>query len=254
VHGIVPADTPPPGDDVALVPYRRVAALVRPAEAAPAAALDSAAAGRRGRSRRDLIMAHVTLLDNTAATTPVIPLRLGTALDSPEAVARELLAPHHDTFLAALGALAGRAQFTVRARYVQDAIVREVLHHDPGARVLHQRVQGASGGGEDHGARVVLGEAVARGILARREADAATLAETLRPYATLAAVQAPTSVESYRIADAAFVVDLRRQAVFEEVLERLASRWRKRATLRLLGPMAAYHFADHLINAHLDGP
>jgi hypothetical protein len=254
VHGIVPAGTKPPGDDVALVPYRRVAALVRPAAAElDGATPDGAASGGSGRSRRDLIMAHAALLDTTAATTPVIPMRLGTTLDSPEAVTRDLLAPYHDTFLAALGALTGRAQFTIRARYDRDAIVREVLQHDPGARRLHQRMQDAAGDG-DHGARMVLGEAVARGILTRREADAATLAETLRPYASMAAVQAPTSVESYRIADAAFVVELRRQTAFEEVLEQLAARWRNRARLRLLGPMAAYHFADHLINAHLDGP
>lgn len=241
VHGVVPRSTPWPGSEVTTVEYGQVAALVR-----------SAAGPTSTRRRRDLVVAHSDLLDRTAATTPVVPLRFGTVVDSPESVAQHLLAPYHDAFVAALRALTGRAQFTVRARYDADAIVTEVIGADPAARQLHQRLHGRDAGAA-HAGRVALGEKVARGIRARREVDAATLAESLRPYAEMTSLQVSTSVESYRIADAAFIVALDRQREFEHALEELARRWRDRARLRLLGPMAAYHFADHLVSTRPEG-
>lgn len=240
VHGVVPRSTPPPGGDVTMVEYGRVAALVR------------SATGSASTRRRDLVMAHADLLDHTAATTPVVPLRFGTVVDSPESAERHLLAPYHDAFVAALTTLAGHAQFTVRARYEPDAIVREVLDSDPRTLRLHQRLQ-ENQDGSDRAGRVMLGEMVARAILARREADAGELAESLSPYAALSSVQASQSLEGHRIADAAFMVALDRQARFEDAVEHLARRWRHRARVRLLGPMAAYHFADHLINAQPEG-
>jgi hypothetical protein len=215
---------------VTLVRHRQVAGLVRPA--APAAG-----------QRRELV-AHAGLLDSTAASRPVLPLRYGTVLAGPAAVEQELLAPHHDRFVAALAALAGRAQFTVRARYEEAAIVREVLDAEPAARRLHRQLGGDPG--PARAGKVQLGELVARAILARREADARILVEALRSRAVLTTVQLSPSVAGYRIADAAFLVDLDRQAELTGPLERLAARWRGRIRLRLLGPMAAYHFADHL--------
>jgi hypothetical protein len=240
VHGVVPAGAAPADRDLELVPYGQVVGLVRQAMARPAS-----------RARRELLR-HAELLDGLVVTTPVVPLRFGTVLPSPEDVQRDLLAPYHDAFTAALGTLAGRAQFTVRARYLSDAILRELLDREPQLRRVHQRLR-ARDGQSDRPARMVFGEMVAAALRAGREADAAVLAGALRPHAALTAVQAPSAVEGYRIADGAFLVDLDRRERFESAVEELAGRWRDRARLRLLGPMAPYHFADRLIYGPLGG-
>lgn len=234
VPGVVPAGVAPEDRDVELVRYGQVVALVRQAETRPAS-----------RARRELLH-HAGLLDRLAMTAPVLPLRFGTVLPSPEDIQRDLLAPYHDAFVAALATLTGRAQFTVRARYLSDAILRELLDREPRLRRAHERLQ-ARGGQPDRPGRMVFGELVATALRARREADAAALANMLRPHATLTAVRAPAAVEGYRIADGAFLVDLDRKAGFETAVEDLAGQWRDRARLRLLGPMAPYHFADRLI-------
>lgn len=231
VYGVLPAGAPAPTPEIRVVQHRQIAALVGPATAAGA--------------RRELL-AHARLLDTAAATTPVLPVRFGTVLASPEAVERNLLAPHHDAFVAALGALTGRAQFTVRARYEPDAIVREVLDGEPTIKRLHQQL-GRRPGGPVPAGQVRLGELVARAIVARREVDTRTLADSLGPVATLTTVQAPEPVSGYRIATFAFLVELARQGEFEHRVGQLAGRWRARVRLRLLGPMAAYHFADRLM-------
>lgn len=231
VHGVLPADVPVSTQEVTVVRHRQIAALVSPATAT---------------GPRQRLLAHARLLDSAAATTPVLPVQFGTVLPSPDAVELDLLAPHHDAFVAALGALTGRAQFTVRARYEPEAILREVLDGDPAIRRQHQQL-GGSAGGPDPAGRVRLGELVAQAIVARREADTRVLTDALGPVASLITVQAPEPVDGYRIATVAFLVELARQAEFEHRAGQLAGRWRLRARLRLLGPMAAYHFADRLM-------
>ena len=41
---------------------------------------------------------------------------------------------------------------------------------------------------------------------------------------------------------------------FEAAAATLAHRWRERARLQVLGPMAAYHFADELATDTIGGP
>jgi hypothetical protein len=241
VHGVLPAGTAPPDPVVDVVTHRGVAAVVRPPTA------------RQISGTRRELLTHADVLDGIAAAArPILPLRFGTVVHSRDAVASDLLAPYHDAFVAALATLRGRAQFTVRAKYVSDAILREVLERDPGTRRLHQRMRARHHTAE-HSDRVVLGERVAQALMANRDADAALLADTLGSYATISSVQIYSAVEGYRIADAAFLVDLEKREGFEEAAERLAGRWRGRVRVRLLGPMAAYHFADRLIYGPLEG-
>ena len=87
-------------------------------------------------TRRDLLR-HSRLLDRIAVSTPVLPVRFGSVLATPGAVVDELLAPHHDELETGLSAVRGRAQFTVKARYVEDAVLREVVAEEPEVARLH---------------------------------------------------------------------------------------------------------------------
>jgi hypothetical protein len=192
------------------------------------------------------LLAHAEVLDRTAAVAPVLPMRYGVVLPSAEAVRREVLAPNHDAFAAALARLSGRAQYTVRARYAADEPLREVLATEPLVRDLHQRLHRPAGG-PDHAGRMRLGELVARSVAARRERDTAALVDLLRPYAEAAVARISRALEGERVADASFLVDLGCSGEFESAVEDLGRRWRERIRLRLLGPMAAYHFVDELV-------
>lgn len=227
LYGIVPAGTRTVGP-VRLVTHRDVAALVGPASAPSA-----------GPTRQDLL-GYAEVLDRLAVTTPVLPMRYGTVLPSAEAVRRDVLAPHHDAFAAALSRLAGRAQFTVRARYLPDVALREVLAERPDVRRLHQRMRARPA----VGSRMRLGEVVAHGIAGKRRADAEALARALGRYATAARVRLWQSPEIDPIGEVAFLVELARRERFEAAAERLARDWCDRVRLRLLGPMAAYHFVS----------
>jgi hypothetical protein len=72
----------------------------------------------------------------------VLPLRFGAALSGEDAVAGGLLEAHYDQFADALDDLDGRAQYVVKGRYVQDAIMEEVLAENTQAARLAESVRG----------------------------------------------------------------------------------------------------------------
>lgn len=242
LHGIVRAGARTPGGPdgaVALVRHRQVAALVRPDQRWPV------------RPTRQDLLGHARLLDRLAETDPVLPMRFGTVLASPAAVEAEVLAPHHDAFVAGLTRLAGQAQFMVAARYVMDAIVEQVLVEQPALLRLHRRLLGGAGTDPMH--RMRLGELVARAIADQRAADTAALAAALRPYATAGRVLDPAGAGEDGVAELVALVEHRHREAFETAAEHLARRWHGRVRLRLRGPMAPYHFVDGLAGARPEG-
>jgi hypothetical protein len=243
LYGIVPASAAPvaPGGGAAgpehratLVPYGRIAGLVRTPLTGPV------------RPTRPELLGHAGLLDQLAATVPVLPMRFGTVLGSPAAVTREVLEPNHDAYAAALAALAGRAQFMVAARYHEEAVLREVLAERPA--VLHLRHRLRLAGGADPAGRVRLGELVARAIARKRAADAAVLTAALRPHSVAGRLLEPRSSGLVGIGEAVLLVELGHREQLAAAAEQLARRWHGRVRLRLRGPMAAYHFVAGLVD------
>jgi hypothetical protein len=241
VYGIVPPDAEPPRDaeavgdpagEVSLLRHGAVAALVSGLR--PDAELGN---------RRDL-MRHSRLLDGLALSTPVLPVRFGSVLADAGAVIDELLAPHHDSLEAALSALRGRAQFTVKARYVEDAVLREVVAEEPTVARLREAVKDlpADAGYYD---RIRLGELIVRAVERRREVDAEALFDQLSPYAA-AVVWRPASTEE-GIADAALLVDHDGWPALERAVEGIARRGAGRIRMRMLGPTAPYDFTNDVL-------
>lgn len=232
LYGIVPAaaaqaDHPTTPPEVTLVPYGDIAGLTGPVPAT------------RVRGLRSSLLSYTDLLDQYAASWPVLPLRFGTTVPTAAAVVAEVLAPHHDTFAQGLLALGQRAQFTVRARYLPDAIVAEVMAERPDAVRLQRR-------GTDAAARLRLGELIGHAVAGRRALDSNELAHRLTPYAAAVAIHRSTTMDLESLADVACLIDHAAQDEFEQAVANIAERWRDRVRIRLLGPMAPYHFADQL--------
>ena len=152
----------------------------------------------------DDLQAHREILDATAAEVPVLPLRFGTVLASEDAVVKDLLAAHHDEFTAALDQLEGRTEFQVKGRYVKDAV-------------------------PDEGK-------------ARQEEDTRALKQAMEGLCVASVAREPTNeLDAVHIA---FLVPVDQEPEVERVIEDLAREWEGRIDVQLLGPMAAYDFAE----------
>lgn len=239
VYGIVPSDTelpeglegvgPPPGG-VTLVPAEGVHGI---------AAIVSELPENRPLGTRDDLLAHEKVLDSVALHNPTLPMRFGAVLSDPEAVVEELLAAHHEHFAEVLADLEGHAQFTVKARYVEDAVLSEVVAEEPEVMRLREQMQQVPGDAGYYD-RIRLGELVVHALGRKREEDGQTLLDTLSPHSAGVSVHDPGDEED--IVFAAFLVEDGRRPAFEDALEDLARRWENRARLRLLGPLAPYDF------------
>ena len=241
VYGIVPsrAELPAgargvgdPGGEVWLVRHGQIAALV---SGLPA---DSALG-----TRRDLLR-HSQLLDAVVRSTPVLPVRFGAVLADPEAVIEELVAPWYSQLAGALHALEGQAQFIVKARYLEEAVLGEVVAREPRIARLRDWLRGQPvDTGYYH--RIQLGELVAGAVARRREADAAALVDELAPYARSMTWRPAPAFDG--IVDAALLVDRAVWPALERGVEDIAERRAERMRLRLLGPLAPYDFSHDLM-------
>lgn len=236
VYGIVPADVQAedhasgvgdPPSEVTVVRHGDVAALV------------SEVPVDRPLGTPDDMTAHARLLDGSAAVVPVLPLRFGAVLTDTDAVEKELLESNHDKLHAVLDELEGRAQFVIKGRYVENAILRELLDESPEAAGLREQIRGKS---EDatRNERIALGEMINNAVEAKRDADTDRVVRALDALDPLVNLRPPTHEED--AVHIAVLVELARQDELEQVLTELAENWDGRVELSLLGPMAAYDF------------
>ncbi|PPJ28853.1 gas vesicle protein GvpFL [Nocardia nova] len=236
VYGIVPADVEPqphatgvgdPPGEVEVVRHGEIAALV------------STLSSDRPLGTPEDLTAHEKLLDGSAAVSPVLPLRFGAVMTDTDAVESELLEANEDEFRAALAELEGRVQFVVRGRYVEDAILRELLDENADAARLRDEIRGKP---EDatRNERIMLGEMINQAIEAKRAEDTRKVTSELEKLEAMVNLRDPTHEED--AVHLAVLVETARQDELEELLRRLMAEWDGRVELDLLGPMAAYDF------------
>jgi hypothetical protein len=236
VYGVVPADVEvksdarglgdPPGK-VKVVRFGQIGALVGEIR------LDTSLG-----SPEDL-MAYEHLLDGAAREAPVIPVRFGAVMTDTQAVADELLVPYHDEFLAALKELEGRAEYVVKGRYREDALLREILSENP--EIARQRDEIRDESPElTRNERIAVGEAINSAIVAKRDADTQKMVDVLAPHSV--AVNVREAVHEEDAAHVAVLLDTERLAEIEDALRKLGQEWAGRVNLRLLGPLAPYDF------------
>jgi hypothetical protein len=236
VYGVVPGDVESTGDGrgvgdaaVTTVAHGRVGALISEVT------LD------RPLGTPDDLMAYQRLLDSTATAVPVLPMRFGTAMADVDAV-EAVLADQHDQFAELLEQFDGQAEFVVRARYVMDSVLPEILDGNEEASALRKQIreqpQELTGN-----ARVRLGEIVYQAIEAERQRDTQRLVEALGDTVTACRELPPTHDED--AAHLAVMVRTAQRDEFEEALRKLADdEWQGWATVRVLGPLAPYDFVQ----------
>ncbi|WP_322937911.1 GvpL/GvpF family gas vesicle protein [Nocardioides bizhenqiangii] len=188
--------------------------------------------------RKADLTAYHQVLDRLAVEGPVVPVRFGSALPDEQGVIDGLLR-RSDELVALLDALEGRSQLTLRARYVEEAVLAEVVADDPVIRDLNDRTRGVPEQAS-WAERMRLGELVAQAVDRRRHDDAADLLDLVLPYAVEHREVRGTGLD--HVVEVALLVDDERRAELEEALESYAEAVHERIRLRLLGPLAPYDF------------
>ncbi|HZR53858.1 MAG TPA: GvpL/GvpF family gas vesicle protein [Streptosporangiaceae bacterium] len=239
VYGIVPGDVElnpgvhgvgdPPGE-IRLVRSGDLAALVSDVDTA------------KPLGTPEDLRAHQEILDATVADAPVLPSRFGAVLTSEEAVAEELLEANHDQFTAALEQLEGLAEYIVRGRYDEQAILEEVLSENSQAARLRERIRGADPDATRE-LRIQLGEIVNDAIQQKRQADTQRLMSAMKDYCADSVAREATS--ELDAAYVAFLVEADKADDLKRAVDDLGDSWDGRVELTVRGPIAPYDFVGN---------
>lgn len=234
VYGLVAADAELPDGLKGLGPTGEVSTI----EHDGVAALVGDIPADRPLGTRDDLMAHEAVVDAVAAATTVLPMRFPAVVEHDQVV-DELLAPHHDRFLRALDALDGLVQYSLKGRYVQEVLVREIVDEEPAVAELQERIRGVPEDASYYD-RVKLGEIVAKAMEQRRDVDANDIVDRISPYARQVVSSTPAQPDD--VVEVAFLVARDAAEEFEKEVEELGADTHEWLRLRLLGPIAPYDF------------
>jgi Gas vesicle synthesis protein GvpL/GvpF len=230
VHGVVSSTTrvEVTAAPVRWVEHRGVAALVSDA-------------GEGSRMASDALRRHWSVLEEVVATTTVLPVRFGTAMADEQAVVDDFLAPRHERLEASLARMAGKVQLSLKGEYEEGELLRGVVESSPAIARLRERVRAIPEAASYYD-RIRLGEMIAGAVERAREADTALVLGRLEPLAVSTSREASSSVNS--AVDAAFLVDRDRIDAFSECVAELDRELGPRVSLRYVGPLPPYSFAE----------
>lgn len=195
----------------------------------------------RAPSPREDLLAHDHVVAELAAEGPVVPVRFGSVLPADAESVEVFVAAEHDRVLRILEHVDGSRQFTLRATYREERVLREVVEQDDAVRALHTRTRGLPAG-TMHPDLVRLGEVVAVAMAGKRAEDSALLMDAVLPY-VVDHRERPGSGTDHLLTLSLLVPDEVR-AGFEEALEELAEAVHERIRLALVGPQPPYDFTD----------
>lgn len=187
----------------------------------------------------DDLKAHVEVLDGIATTQPVLPLAFGTVVPADTDIAGEILAPREAEYADALEQLAGRAQFTLLARYDRDSILGEIILDNAEAAELRGRIVGTSED-ETRPERIRLGEIIVKTMESWKASEAPPILERLEPLADDMAERESGQAED--VTEVAVLVRRETIPTFNDLVDGLAEENQERLRFRLVGPQAPYDF------------
>jgi hypothetical protein len=246
------ASTPgPAGGTAASVSVHRLLGVVL-AGAPSVADVEYAVSGRvaaalsahdEGSSARELLRQHVEMVDRLFDVGPILPARYGILVSDRTELVGGFVAPHEQALAQSLHEVAGRAEFRVRIDQDEQGAVTEAVRRDPSLRGLG-RVARTDTDTSPYGARVVLGERVARVVADVAESDVETVVNLLAPFAVSVRGSAPPT--SRVVFDASYLVEMERYDDFDAAVGQVIDALGARAKVTATGPMAPYSFTDLL--------
>jgi hypothetical protein len=218
------------GAEVGMVVHDDLAALTSPLESIDV------------RARRRDLLAHSEVLTSALEQGTVLPAQFGLAFADADAVVTDLLAPRGKELEALLRELDGKVELSVKAFYLEQAILGEIVREN--RRVA--RLRDATRSGHEaatYGARIELGELVAAELRERGRRDAIGILERLQPLAS-AVELAREPVNEHEVLRASFLVERKRVPEFDEAMNEAARREDGRIRFKYVGPLPPHSFVS----------
>ena len=214
---------------------------VRTVEYADLAALVSDSQKSRYEVSRDAVMAHERVIEEAMAQTDVLPVAFGMVASSDQEVQEKLLKGQSDELHRSLEYIHGRIEVDLRVLWNHDALFAEIAAENDEIRALRDSLVGQPLDAV-YEERFRLGELIDAEINRKREQQAESIVETLKP--VVADIRLNNIFTDTMILNAAFLVDKSQEPALAAKVEALAENQGGRETFNYIGPLPPYNFVN----------
>lgn len=217
---------------------------VRTVEYADLVALVSDSKTSRYQVSREAVMAHERVIEEAMSRTDVLPVAFGMVASSDQEVQEKLLKGQLDELHRSLEHIRGRIEIDLRVLWNHDALFAEIVAENDEIRAVRDRLVGQPLDAV-YEERIHLGELTDAEINRKREQQAESIVETLKP--VVADTRVNNIFTDMMILNAAFLVDKSQEPALAAKVEALAENQGGRETFNYIGPLPPYNF----VNIHL---
>jgi Gas vesicle synthesis protein GvpL/GvpF len=239
LYGIVPG---PPAEPPELPALGVADAEIRLLESAACVAVASEVPGDFVEATAVDLQRHSDVLQELLShTSALVPLRFGTVYPDDEAVRRELLEGRSDELEALLQRVENRVEARLKAFYVEEAVLGEIVAEQPRVAELRRRTQALPPDAAYYD-RIQLGELVASALAAKRGRDSEDILATLAPIAVNYVVE--EEPHEWSALTASFLVERSALDDFHSAVSALADGSAQRLQLRCVAPLPPYSFVS----------
>jgi len=170
----------------------------------------------------------------------IIPMSFGTVFRTDDDI-RQVLKSIYSSLKDVLKQMAGKLEFGVKVNWDRDQIIDELQQHDEELRKFHQEIvrkQLQS----TYFARMQLGRMIDKALAERATLYVREIYEALRSCCVASRDNQP--IGDKMIMNAAFLVERKREAEFDAVVNKLAKKYGKRLKFKYTGPWPPYNFVN----------
>ena len=217
---------------VTVVPFENLAAVV------------SESSVRHYQVSQEYTLKHEWVIEQVMQRYTVLPVRFGTVAASEEDIRVKLLRRHFGSLHGMLKRLDNKVELGVKAFWERERIYATLLQDDPELRQIRDTLAGKPEA-EMHYERVQLGQMVEQALNTRRSRDAAHIIDMLRPLAQQ--VCENPILEDMMVVNAAFLVDRRRESVFDARVQALDDEHGGLIQFRYVGPLPPFNFVSLVV-------
>lgn len=217
---------------VTLVPFENLAAAV------------SESPVRRYQVSREYTLKHEWVIEQVMQYYTVLPVRFGTVAANEDDIRVKLLRRQFGSLHGLLKRMDNKIELGVKAFWNQERIFATLVEEDSELRLFRDALAGKSEA-EARYERIQLGQMVEQALAERRSRDAQQIVETLRPLAQ--DVRENPTLGDMMVLNAAFLVDKRRESVFDARMHALDDEFEGLLRFRYVGPLPPFNFVSLVV-------
>jgi hypothetical protein len=189
---------------------------------------------------RENALAHEHVIETVMKSYTIIPMSFGTVFRTDDDI-REVLKSIYSSLKDVLHQMAGKLEFGLKVNWDRDQIIEELKEEDEEIRRFHLEIV-RKHLQSTYLARMQLGRMIDKAMAERSAHYVREIYEALRGVCVASRDNQP--IGDKMIMNAAFLVERKREAEFDGVVNKVAKKYGKRLKFKYTGPWPPYNFVN----------